>query len=245
MNRENGIMTEAKPKQDVVNPDYVLTSKERGPAERAFAKMKAKTAPRLKLEKNDISIDHPDRAGEMGMMDALGTGDRDFVSGVLMQLANASGSPTRTADESDLNFMLSVVTGVKPNDQIEAMIRVQMAVIHSAAMKAAHYLARSTNLLETESAERTLNKLVRSFTALVEALKRHRGSGEPNVGVQNVSVGNGGQAIVGNVTQNAPAVPTDKSAISPAVITHAHVQPMEIIGNPEREVIPAKPKTTS
>ena len=57
------------------------------------------------------------------------------------------------------------------------------------------------------------------------------------------SVGDGGQAIVGNVTQNAPAVPTDKSAVPPAAITDARVQPMEIIGKAEQEVIPAKPKS--
>jgi hypothetical protein len=139
--------------------------------------------------------------------------------------------------------MLSVVVGIKPNDQVEAMIGTQMAVTHSAAMRAAQYLARSDNLLETESAERTLNKLVRSFTALVEALKRHRAVDEQTTTVQNnVSVQDGGQAIVGNVTQNAPAVPTDKSAVSPAAITDARMEPMEIIGNPKPEVTPATPE---
>ena len=86
---------------------------------------------------------------------------------------------------------------------------------------------------------------MRSFAALVETLKRYRTGSEQNVTVQNVSVGNGGQAIVGNVTQNAPAVPTDKSAVSPAAITDARVLPMEIIDTPEKEVIPAKPKSNS
>ena len=239
-------MTEAKPKQNAAKQDYVLTSKERGPAERAFAKMNAKTAPRLKLMNNNISMDHPNRVvGRMVLMDTLGTGDHDFLNGVLTQLANASGSPTRIADESSLNFMLSVVTGNKPNDQIEAMIGVQMAVIHSAAMNAAHDLARSTNLLETESAERTLNKLVRSFTALVEARKRHRAVDDTMTVQNNVSVHDGGQAIMGNVTQNALSVPTDRSAVSPAAITDARVLPMEIIAPPEKEFIPAKPKSNS
>jgi hypothetical protein len=184
-----------------------------------------------------------DSLAELLMMDALGTGDHDFADGIVRQLANASGSPGRPADESDLNFMLSVVVGIKPNDQVEAMIGTQMAVTHSAAMRATQYLARSDNLLETESAERTLNKLVRSFTALVEALKRHRAVDEQTTTVQNnVSVQDGGQAIVGNVTQNAPVVPTDKSAVSPAAITDARMEPMEIIGNPEPEVTPATPE---
>ena len=208
--------------------------------------MNASLTPRLKITNNEISTDHPNSTvGQLLVMDALGTGDPDFANGIMMQLANASGSPNRPADESTLNFMLSVVTGIKPNDQVEAMIGAQMAIIHNAAMKAAQRLALADNLLELESAERTFNKLVRSFAALVETLKRYRTGNEQNVTVQNVSVGHGGQAIVGNVTQNAPAVPTDKSAVSPAAITDARVQPMEIIGNPEQDVIPAKLKSNS
>lgn len=232
-----------KPKE----PDYALKPKERGPAEKAFASITAKTAPRLKLPKNRIAIDHPDRVvGELLMMEALGTGDCDFANGIVRQLANASGSPGRPADELDLNFMLSVVVGIRPNDQVEAMIGTQMAVTHSAAMRAALYLARAENLLETKSAERTLNKLVRSFTALVEALKRHRAVDEQRMTVQNnVSVQDGGRAIVGPVTQNVAAAPTDRSAVSPAAITDARVLPMEVIDTREQEVIPAKPTSNS
>ena len=208
--------------------------------------MNASLTPRLKITNNEISTDHPNSTvGQLLVMDALGTGDPDFANGIMMQLANASGSPNRPADESTLNFMLSVVTGIKPNDQVEAMIGAQMAIIHNAAMTAAQRLALADNLLELESAERTFNKLVRSFAALVETLKRYRTGNEQNVTVQNVSVGHGGQAIVGNVTQNAPAVPTDKSAVSPAAITDARVQPMEIIANHEQDVIPAKLKSNS
>jgi hypothetical protein len=56
----------------------------------------------LKLQNNKIAIDHPDMVvGELLMMGALGTGDRDFADGIMRQLANASGSPGRPADESD------------------------------------------------------------------------------------------------------------------------------------------------
>jgi hypothetical protein len=77
----------------------------------------------------------------------------------------------------------------------------------------------------------------------MEAIKRYRSNGEHGVSVQNVSVG--AQAIVGPVTQNAAAVPTGKSAVSPAAITDVRVLPMEIIGTPEKEVIPAKPMSSS
>lgn len=234
-------MTAAKTQRDGADPGYVWNSKERGAADKALAKMAAKTAPRLNLRKNEVTIDHPNAVvGELLVMDALGTGDRDFADGIVRQLANASGSPNRPGDEFKLNFMLSIVTGIKPIDQVEALIGTQMAVIHNAAMTAAQRLARAENLLELESAERMLNKLVRSFTALTEALKRYRATDEQRMGVQNhVSVREGGQAIVGNVTQNVPATPPDKPAVSRAAITAATMMPMEVISERERQAIPA------
>ena len=237
-------MTTKKAKPKAAEPNYILKPKERDSADKAMSRIMADTTPRLKIVNNKVSIDHPNAiVGALLMMEALGTGNQDFADGIVRQLASASGSPGRPADELNLNFMLSVVVTIRPNDEVEAMIGAQMAVIHSASLTAAQRLARADNLLKVESAERTLNKLVRSFAALVETLKRYRTGGEQNVTVQNVAVGHGGQAIVGNVTQHAPAVPTDKSTVAPAVITDARVQPMEIIGNPEQEVIPAKPKS--
>ena len=53
-----------------------------------------------------------------------------------------------------------------------------------------------------DSAARALGRLARTFPAQIEALNRHRSNGEPAITVQNVSVGDGGTAIVGNVTQH-------------------------------------------
>jgi hypothetical protein len=49
------------------------------------------------------------------------------------------------------------------------------------------------------SAERAFNKLARTFAAQVEALKGYRSRGEQTVRVENVTVNEGGQAIVGSV----------------------------------------------
>jgi hypothetical protein len=48
-----------------------------------------------------------------------------------------------------------------------------------------------------------LTKLMRTYAAQMEALKRYRSGGEQKMTVQHVHVAEGGQAIVGNV--NAPA----------------------------------------
>jgi hypothetical protein len=58
--------------------------------------------------------------------------------------------------------------------------------------------------------------LARTFPAQIEALNRYRSHGEPAITVQNVSVGDGGKAIVGNVTQHARVIVSDKAPASAA-----------------------------
>jgi hypothetical protein len=95
--------------------------------------------------------------------------------------------------------MLSLVKGVKPTDQVEAMLAAQMAAVHMATMTFARRLAHVQTIPQQDSAERAFNKLARTFAAQVEALKRYRTGGEQKVTVEHVTVNEGGQAIVGNV----------------------------------------------
>jgi hypothetical protein len=144
--------------------------------------------------------DEPDPISHfLSLADTLGTADPEFLLGLFGQLAKA-GSPGRRVDKPGLNFMLSVVKRAAPRDQIEAMLAAQMAAVHVATMNAGRKLAQVETVQQQDSAERTFSKLARTFTAQVEALKRYRTSGEPMVSVQHVSVSDGGQAIVGNVT---------------------------------------------
>src|SRR6266567_6590651 len=96
--------------------------------------------------------------------------------------------------------MLSVVKGVEPADQVEAMLAAQMAVVHMATMTFARRLNHVENIPQQDSAERAFNKLARTFATQVEALKRYRTGGEQRVTVEHVHVHSGGQAIVGNVS---------------------------------------------
>jgi len=58
--------------------------------------------------------------------------------------------------------------------------------------------------------------LARTFPAQIEALNRYGSHGEPAITVQNVSVGDGGKAIVGNVTQHASVIVSDNNPASAA-----------------------------
>jgi len=172
---------------------------------------KAAAAPRIKLLSHGFSIDHPDpEIGEQLMANALGATDRDAMDGILRQLVRASvsgGSP----DEVNLSFMISMVKSIKPRDSVEAMLVAQMVSVHVMAMRCAHHLANAKDIAQHDSAARALGRLARTFPAQIEALNRYRSHGEPAITVQNVKVEDGGKAIVGNVTQHARVIVSDKS----------------------------------
>jgi hypothetical protein len=178
------------------------TSYEQMPQKRATVRYEK--PPRMKVSEKDgvteIAVDHQDSAvGYALLMKALATTDGDFMEGLLGQLAKA-GTQGQTVDGRGLNFMLSMVKGVEPKDQVETMLAAQMAAVHNATMTFARRLAHVDNIPQQDSAERAFNKLARTFAAQMEALKRYRTGGEQTIRVERVTVNEGGQAIVGNVS---------------------------------------------
>ena len=155
---------------------------------------------------SSVVVDHPDFAfGQIAFMKAIGTSNVDFSQGLICQLANI-GSQGDKLDKSGINFVLAIVKGVQPRDQIEAMLAAQMAAVHLAMMTFARRLAHVENIPQQDSAERAFNKLARTFAAQVSALKDYRSKGEQKMTVQHVHVAEGGQAIVGNVSTPTPGV---------------------------------------
>jgi hypothetical protein len=167
---------------------------------------KAAAAPQIKLLPHGFCIDHPDpEHGEQLMSDALGVSDRDAMHGILRQLVKASVNGEKP-DAVNLAFMISMVKSIKPRDSVEAMLVAQMVSVHMMAMRCAYHLANAEDIARQDSAGRALGRLARTFPAQIEALNRYRNNGEPAITVQNVSVGDGGKAIVGNVTQHASVI---------------------------------------
>jgi len=195
---------------------YEPTTRERAALEAQHDRQRRRRpAPNVKLSTSNngsvISLDHADEAavGVSLLMEAIGTADADFLEGLIKQLADVTDQ-----NEQELNFMLSVVKAITPRDEVETMLAAQMAATHIATMTLARRLNHVENIPQQDSAERAFNKLARTFAAQVEALKRYRSSGEQTVRVEHVTVNEGGQAIVGNVTHGGrgPSVNTEPSS---------------------------------
>jgi hypothetical protein len=129
------------------------------------------------------------------------------------------------ADIHRINFMLSVIKGLKPKNQLVAMLGAQTAAVHLAMMASACRML-SSECIQQDTAEGAFNRLARTFCAQVECLQSCQASG-PQI-VQNVSIGEGGQAIVANVNQPtnepmppgvvAPEPPTGETTVIPLAL---------------------------
>jgi hypothetical protein len=234
-----------KPKKSerAAESKHQANARERAIIEKHLRRM-AEAAPRLRVvetaEKRELSLDHPDGViGQALLTDALGTSDLDFYHGLIRQLANAVSANGRL-DEREINFMLAVIKDVKPKDQIESMLAAQMAATHMAILNFAPRLRQAETLEHLDSFTRVFNQLERTYTAQMEALKRYRTGGEQKVTVQHVSVSEGGQAIVGNVTQTAREPVPERAGDAPPALGHSKEPPMPIVGAPERGTVPVE-----
>jgi hypothetical protein len=223
-------------------PKYQPTERERAVLRKQAQRREAET-PALRVEVLSkgatLLVDHPDETvGRELLMEALGTANAHFSGGLLHTLCTAaSATKGSRLDQDWFNFMLAVITGIKPNDQLEAMLAAQMAAIHIAMMTFTQRLGTVDNIPQQDSAERALNKLARTFTTQMETLRRYRTGGQQNVTVHHVSVSEGGQAIVGNVTRAANDTALEKPANATPALADERQPAMESIGKPEHSPV--------
>jgi hypothetical protein len=92
------------------------------------------------------------------------------------------------------------LAGIGPQDELEGMLAAQLIAAHNAAMECYRraMIAKQTFEGWRENLNQA-NKLSRTYTALLDALNRHRGKGQQKVTVEHVHVHEGGQAVVGTV----------------------------------------------
>lgn len=165
----------------------------------------ATAPPGVSIEKGErgliIDTDQPGTPNAMVLlMEALGTYDVQFFNGYLTQVINATDTGESGTDASAVNSALGFIRSINPRDPTEACLAAQMVATHNALMTFARRLSNVSTIPQQDSAINAFNKLTRSYCAQMEALKKYRSTGEQKVTVTHVSVQDGGQAIVGNVT---------------------------------------------
>jgi hypothetical protein len=141
---------------------------------------------------------HADAAAAR-LMNAFGITDLDLAECLMSQIINAtniqpSGVPIV---EASLNAALAAVTGIAPQDEAEAMLAAQMVGVHWVAMDLLSKAGSTNDRALLNDMGNLAVKLLRTFPAQLDALKRYRSAGEQRVVVQHQHV---------NVTADQAAV---------------------------------------
>jgi hypothetical protein len=176
-----------------------------------LAKNKPVKFKEVKGESGKVSIDieYPDgQLREAKMSEALGTADHDLSNYLLAQVAGtfegtvSSDGHDNKAALAAINMAMAILNGIQPQDEIEGMLAVQMIGVHNVAMAAIRRgMLKDQTFVGRQANTDQATKMLRTFVAQMEALKKYRTGGQQKMIVEHVNVNEGGQAIVGTVNQ--------------------------------------------
>lgn len=133
------------------------------------------------------------------LSEATGTVNRELGLKLSEQVRLCSPDWFRGTTDNH-NVALAMLHGIAPKNELEGMIGVQMVAAHNLAME---FMRRSmVSEQPSDMVDSNVNratKLLRAFTAQLEALGKLRGMGQQRITVEHVTVNEGGQAFVGNL----------------------------------------------
>jgi hypothetical protein len=132
--------------------------------------------------------------------ETTGFTDKDGCDRLLTQVASVQAN---SQNVWDINSTLAMLNGIQPQDPLEGMLAGQMVAVHNMAMEYARRAMdkTSTNFDHNDRYINRTSKLMNLFTRQMEALQKYRTKGQQRITVQHVQVGQGGQAIIGDVLQ--------------------------------------------
>jgi len=144
-----------------------------------------------------VAVDREDTLKKL-----FGTNHPEVADGLLrhcFKVLKHDEATDEHAGNDERTFIVAAVAEIKPRDGVERMLAVQMAATHVALIRAGRWMANADTLAKLDAYTNGYNKLARTYTAQMEALRKHRSGGKQTVVVQHVNVEDGGRAIVGNV----------------------------------------------
>ena len=156
-----------------------------------------------------IALEDPDDPlASVKMFETMGTPNSDLQSHLLNQaILTFSGYATTGGVDHDrlptyCNNAIAILNGIQPQDEVEGMLAVQMVGVHNMAMETLKRAMLGDQSLEGKQVNvNQATKMLRTFVAQMEALKKYRTGGQQKMIVEHVHVNEGGQAIVGTVHQ--------------------------------------------
>ena len=121
----------------------------------------------------NIGPEHSDQQGWLvRLQDTFASRGVAFPTWLLNQLIGTIRYSKGSYDKSAVNAMIAAVEGAKPENEVQAMLAVQMAITHDMAVTAMQRAIRADQIPQYDSAGSMAVKLMRTFTMQVEALAK-------------------------------------------------------------------------
>ncbi len=135
--------------------------------------------------------------------EALGTDNPNLRRRLIDQVCETLWIPEGLGEDEKLariGSAISLLQGIKPADEIEGMLAVQMVATHNAAMECLRRAMIGGQSFEGRDQNlKHASKLLSIYCRQIEVLDKHRGKGQQKVTVEHVHVAAGGQAMVGHI----------------------------------------------
>ena len=147
-----------------------------------------------------------DEQDALRVMPEFGSSDPDFVIPLIRQIAKL-GIKGNNFDSEVIKFALSFVRGIRPRDQIGALLGAHMVAVHLellfnvSRVNQAQFMQYNE---EEEKADRAVSRLTRTFMALAEAFDRHQNGGEQKLTVRHTTVAQDGRATADHASPDSP-----------------------------------------
>jgi hypothetical protein len=122
----------------------------------------------------------------------------------LLEQATLASSSLYSEDDQvkTINLISSAMLDLSPRDYMEGMLSAQILATHNQAMECLKRAMIKDQSFEIATSYRNQAiKLLRTYTAQMEALNKYRTGGQQKMIIEHVHIHKGGQAIVGSVTQ--------------------------------------------
>ncbi len=115
-----------------------------------------------------------------------------------------AAAPGGKVSKKEFAFYTHGLAELAPKDPVEVMLSLQMLTLHNQVMRFARRVGSADTIEGQERSIRATNSFARTFAAQTECFKRYRSGDKQHVTVKHVTVEDGGQAIVGNVSMAKP-----------------------------------------
>jgi hypothetical protein len=205
--KETSPKTESLAKREYTEEEKASIAKYQELAKRKPVKFKE-----VKGDSGKVNIDFEYPEGQLRQVkisEAFGTADPDLQGHFLEQMAEtfkgtvSSEGQDNKAIITATNRAMAILNGIQPQNEIEAMLVVQMIGVHNMAMATlGRAMLKNQTFAGRQANSDQATKMLRTFAVQMEALKKYRTGGQQKTIVENVNVNEGGQAIVGTVNQS-------------------------------------------